>query len=244
MQHYFMDQALTVGAEVSLPTAIQKHWLRVLRAKPGAQAEFVDDQQQVFIGELMDENQGTIKIVLQTDHDAELPIATTIACGLPKSGKAELMVQKATEMGVAEIIFLPTEWSVAQWKHKAGKKVERLQKIAHSAAEQSHRNLVPKVRYLDRFTDLLDVQVDQRVVAYEEAAKRGEVSELVRVVTKMQPGQRLLAVFGPEGGLSPTEVKWLQDHAFHVVGLGPRILRTESAPLYFLSAMSVLSELK
>ncbi|USS87375.1 16S rRNA (uracil(1498)-N(3))-methyltransferase [Fructilactobacillus hinvesii] len=244
MQHYFIDQALTVNEQLELPPEIQKHWIRVLRAQPGEQAEFVDDQQQVFIGELTNGDQGLVQIKTKTDLNTELPIAVTVACGLPKSGKAELIVQKATELGASEIIFLPTEWSVAQWKQKAAKKVARLQKIAQAAAEQSHRNLIPQVSYLNGLAALDQLNVNQRVVAYEEAAKQGEASELVRVVSQMQAGQRLLAVFGPEGGLSPAEIERLEAANFHVVGLGPRILRTESAPLYFLSAISVLSELK
>ncbi|USS92781.1 16S rRNA (uracil(1498)-N(3))-methyltransferase [Fructilactobacillus ixorae] len=246
MQHYFSERPLTVGEEVPLSAEIKQHWLRVLRATIGTQAEFVDDQQQVFVGELVDEQQGIIKIVAATTQNVELPVAVTIACGLPKSGKAELIVQKATELGAQTIIFVPTDWSVAKWSQKATKKIARLQKIARSAAEQSHRNVIPEVRYYENLTALQTVaaDADQRVIAYEEAAKQGETSRLVQLGTQLHPGDRVIALFGPEGGLRLEEVQDLQATGFQVVGLGPRILRTESAPLYFLSAISVLSELK
>ncbi|WP_429970838.1 16S rRNA (uracil(1498)-N(3))-methyltransferase [Fructilactobacillus sp. Tb1] len=244
MQHYFLNQTLTVGDTLELPADIKKHWIRVMRAETGSKAEFVADNQSLFIGELVDESNGKIKIIEQANHNVELPFSVTIACGLPKSGKAELIVQKATEMGVSKIIFLPTDWAVAKWNQKAGKKVERLQKVAKSAAEQSHRNLIPEVTYLDSVNSLIDIDANQKVVAYEESAKEGESSNLVKVVNSLHAGDSLLAFFGPEGGISPAEIDKLQANNFTLVGLGPRILRTESAPLYFLSAVSVLSELR
>ncbi|WP_395318572.1 16S rRNA (uracil(1498)-N(3))-methyltransferase [Fructilactobacillus frigidiflavus] len=243
MQHYFLNQTLRVGDQLELPAEIKKHWLRVMRAEKGSQAEFVDDNQLLFVGELVDEN-GKIELIEQKQHDVELPVQVTIACGLPKSGKAELIVQKATEMGASQIIFLPTDWAVAKWNQKAPKKIERLQKIAQSAAEQSHRNLIPKVTYVTGITELAKVPATQKVVAYEESAKQGESSNLVKVVNSLHHGEQLLAFFGPEGGVSPNEIEKLKKMNFTLVGLGPRILRTESAPLYFLSAVSALSELK
>lgn len=243
MQHYFLNHALKVGEQVELPTEIQKHWLRVMRAEKGSQAEFVSNNQILFVGELIDEQTATIEIIKQVDNNVELPIKVTLACGLPKSGKAELIVQKATEMGASKIIFLPTDWAIAKWNQKAGKKVERLQKIAKSAAEQSHRNLIPQVSYLNDLNELGKISVTQKVAAYEESAKQGESSNLVKVINSLQPGNQLLAFFGPEGGISPAEISKLEAMNFTLVGLGPRILRTESAPLYFLSVVSALSEL-
>ncbi|CAJ1185072.1 16S rRNA (uracil(1498)-N(3))-methyltransferase [Fructilactobacillus sanfranciscensis] len=244
MQHYFLNQSLEVGDQLELPTEIKKHWLRVMRAEKGSKAEFVANNQLIYIGELIDEQNGKIELIKKIEHNVELPFAVTIACGLPKNGKAELIVQKATEMGVNTIIFLPTDWSVAKWNQKAVKKVDRLQKIAKSAAEQSHRNLIPKVMYLDGLNKLCEIPANQKVVAYEESAKHGESSNLVKVVNSLDKGEKLLAFFGPEGGISPDEISKLKDMNFTLVGLGPRILRTESAPLYFLSAVSALSELK
>lgn len=244
MQHYFLDQSLEVGEQLELPTEIKKHWLRVMRAKKGNKAEFVANNQLIYVGELIDEQTGKIELIQKIEHNVELPFEVTIACGLPKNGKAELIVQKATEMGVDNIIFLPSEWSVAKWNQKATKKVERLQKVAQSAAEQSHRNLIPKVMYLAGLKKLFEIPATQKVVAYEESAKQGESSNLVKVVNSLQKGDHLLAFFGPEGGISPDEISKLKNMNFTLVGLGPRILRTESAPLYFLSAVSALSELK
>lgn len=244
MQHYFLDQPLKVGQKVSLPSDISKHWIRVMRATVASKAEFVSSDNQLYIGELFNENEATVKILSESKTDVEMPINVTIVCGLPKSGKAELIVQKATELGVTRIIFVPTAWSVAKWNSKAAKKVQRLQKIAKSAAEQSHRNVIPKIEYLNGLNQLKEIKADQRIVAYEESAKQGETSKLVQVLSKLKPHQSLLAFFGPEGGISPDEIQQFEKWQYQLVGLGPRILRTETAPLYFLSAVSVISELK
>lgn len=86
-------------------------------------------------------------------------------------------------------------------------------------------------------------QFDCVIVAYEESAKEGESAALVKAVTGLKKGSRILFVFGPEGGLSPAEIATLEEAGAILAGLGPRILRTETAPLYALSAVSVLTEL-
>ncbi|MDN6597375.1 MAG: RsmE family RNA methyltransferase, partial [Lentilactobacillus parabuchneri] len=82
-----------------------------------------------------------------------------------------------------------------------------------------------------------------KIVAYEESAKIGEEANLVKAVRATKPGQSIVAVFGPEGGIDEGEVNLLVNNGYRLAGLGPRIMRTETAPLYFLSAVSVLTEL-
>ena len=81
------------------------------------------------------------------------------------------------------------------------------------------------------------------MIAYEESAKAGEMAHLAQVLTDVQPGERILAVFGPEGGIMPAEIETLVAAGGILCGLGPRILRTETAPLYLLSAASYQLEL-
>ena len=80
-------------------------------------------------------------------------------------------------------------------------------------------------------------------MAYEESAKAGEHGQLVQSLQSAQPGQSLICVFGPEGGIAPKEIEALQAAGFLLAGLGPRILRAETAPLYLLSAISYVTEL-
>ncbi|MEJ6400704.1 RsmE family RNA methyltransferase [Nicoliella lavandulae] len=245
MQHYFLNQPLAIDQVVAIPSLIKKHWLKVMRAVDGTKAEFVDDAQNVFIGELINSQiEPAIKIIESKPFNAELPFSITIACGVAKNDKADWMVRKATEMGVDRIIFFAGDWSIAKWQpNRVNKKLERLNTIALSAAEQSHRNRVPVVEYQAKLNTIVSADYDQKVVAYEESAKAGEESMLHQTVNQMQPNDSMVAVFGPEGGISPREIELLTDQQVQPVGLGPRILRTETAPLYLLAAISAFSEL-
>ncbi|MBW1605506.1 16S rRNA (uracil(1498)-N(3))-methyltransferase [Lactobacillus sp. Sy-1] len=245
MQHYFLNQSIQIGQTIGLPAAVQKHWLRVMRASVGNRAEFVDNAEHVFIGELVQSDaQPQIKIIDQKQLNAELPFSVTIACGVAKNDKADWMVRKATEMGVDRVIFFAGDWSIAKWQpNRVGKKIDRLSTIALSAAEQSHRNKVPTIEYQAKLALIIAGDYQQKIVAYEESAKAGEESMLHQTVAQMHPNDSILAVFGPEGGISPQEIELMESKGVKKAGLGPRILRTETAPLYLLAAISAFSEL-
>ena len=119
-------------------------------------------------------------------------------------------------------------------------------KIAQGAAEQSKRNLIPELRLFDKKADFLAALAafDRIIVAYEEAAKEGETAALVRALSGLEAGAKVLFIFGPEGGLSPEEIAVFGQAGAVSAGLGPRILRAETAPLYALTAVSVMLELE
>lgn len=245
MQHYFLNKSLTTGQSVQLPKEIAHHLGKFLRAEVGDQFELVSSEHQVFEAKIseLDGNQITAVVTEQTNKDVELPVNVTIVSGLSKGNKPEWIVQKATELGVSKVIFMPMNWSIVKWDQKASKKINRLNEVALSAAEQSHRNVVPEVAYLNGLKALTQMNFDTKLVAYEESAKVGEEANLVKAVRQTSPGQSIVAVFGPEGGISESEISLLKENGFVLAGLGPRIMRTETAPLYFLSAVSVLTEL-
>lgn len=247
MQRYFIHQERPhIKEKLSLPPSVAHHFITVLRAEPGTQCELVFDNEHVYRAALIDSRTAQIEVLEDLQQNAELPIHPLLACGLPKTkGKPELIVQKATELGADEIIFFESARSVSHWAtNKQTKKIGRLQKIANGAAEQSHRNLIPKISYLPNLDAVLkQTSAEQKVVAWEESAKQGETSALATVLQQVRPGDRMLAIFGPEGGLTEDEVAQMQAAGVVPVGLGPRILRTETAPLYLLSAISFAAEL-
>lgn len=244
MQRYFIKPILKTGTRFDLDSNVSKHWLQVMRGVPGDQAEFVDGQEDLYLGQLNEDH--TVTVVKPLETYVELPVKVTILSGLPKQDKAEWIVQKATEMGADTICFFGADWSVAKWQpNKLAKKLSRLQKIAQGGAEQAHRTHVPTVRYFNTLKQAVaELKTDHLLVAYEEAAKRGEQSQLVKLLNRVQKNERLTAVFGPEGGISPAEMQLLEQRHATVAGLGPRILRTETAPLYFLAAVSTMLELQ
>ncbi|KRN02611.1 hypothetical protein FD13_GL001835 [Levilactobacillus senmaizukei DSM 21775 = NBRC 103853] len=247
MQRYFLDEPVTTGQQLNLDATTYRHWVRVLRAEVGDQAEFVDSTAHLFHGELtrVTDDAATVTLTAVSTPAVELPVSVTIACGLPKQEKAEWITQKATELGVQHIIFFSGDWSVAKWQgNKVAKKLTRLNKIAAGAAEQAHRLIRPTVSYADNLAAVLQTPVTTTLVAYEESAKQGEQSALNQQLTHLRPGDSLLTIFGPEGGISPKEIQMAQQAGAALVGLGPRILRTETAPLYLLAAVSMVLELQ
>lgn len=223
-----------------------KHMFSVMRLKEGEQVTLVFDDGVKRLARVLDPAQQSLEILEELADNNELPVQVTIASGFPKGDKLEFITQKATELGANAIWAFPADWSVAKWDgKKLAKKSEKLEKIAQGAAEQSKRNLIPEVRLFDKQADFLAAlaDFDRIIVAYEESAKEGESAALVKAVTELKKGSRILFIFGPEGGLSPAEIATLEEMGAILAGLGPRILRTETAPLYALSVVSVLTEL-
>lgn len=252
MQRYFITTVITdLQQPVKLSVEQSHHALHVMRMKMDDTVQLVDSQGRVFaacLSEATDKSAG-FKITAALDINTELPVTATIFIGLPKGDKLELITQKTTELGVHHIVPVQMQRSVTKWEpKKQGKKVERLQKIAQQAAEQSQRNLVPQVAELHHFSELVNrlSEFDVVCIADEEAAKAGESSQLAQIYQQLQPGQQIAYIFGPEGGLDRSEIdKLLAAAGAHVwqCALGPRILRAETAPLYALSSLSYALEL-
>ncbi|MBS4762252.1 16S rRNA (uracil(1498)-N(3))-methyltransferase [Carnobacteriaceae bacterium zg-ZUI252] len=246
MQRYFLKSddknALILDDEQT------HHVVRVMRMRAGQRIEVVLSNQQAGVAEItaIDDTGVTLQWVLDDTTTKELLVNVTIACGLPKGDKLEWIVQKATELGASAFQPFETAWSVVKWENKKqSKKIERLQKIAQEAAEQSHRNVVPTVQPFLSSKAFLETlkEYDVVIVAYEETAKEGQYAAFKQVVQTLKSGQNVLAIFGAEGGLSAQEVaSFVQENAV-VCGLGPRIMRAETAPLYVLSALSYALEL-
>lgn len=242
MQRYFINSA--PQATITLPDDVAQHLLKVMRAQAGTQIEVVLDDHRVYLAELT-ENQH-LKLLRQLPNNSELPVKATLICGIPKTKeKPEIIVQKATELGADRIIFFEAARSVSHWNgKKQARKLLRLQKIAQGAAEQSHRNYIPTIEYAGSLEEVIAANLAPvRLVAWEESAKQGETSALHHQFTQLQNSDEVAVVFGPEGGLTDQEVQLMEAHEFIPVGLGPRILRTETAPLYFMAALSYAVEL-
>ena len=247
MQRYFYANNL-VDNKLELPKDIYKHAITVMRMRVGDKFEVVTPDEKVQVMELtnVSKNEAEAIVVEQFEHHTKLPVETTIVCGLSKGDKAEFIVQKGTELGADHFIFFKGDFSIAKWDDKKqAKKLARLEKIALAAAEQSHRTTIPTVSYLSSLSQLTLAQGEVGVVAYEEAAKKGEKANLVKVLEKLakKDAPRLTAVFGPEGGISTKEIELLEEKGFVTAGLGPRIMRAETAPLYLLATLSYAFEL-
>jgi 16S rRNA (uracil1498-N3)-methyltransferase len=247
VQRYFVKQSAN-EARFLIDGDDRHHIIKVMRMEIGDKIICVNPLGNAAVCEIakITDEQVVADVVQWIDEKSELPISITIASGLPKGDKLEWVIQKGTELGANEFIPFTARRSVVKWdEKKAAKKIDRWQKIAKEAAEQSHRGLVPDIVSPLGFKDLIEKSqnFDYKLAAFEDESRTGETSIFSATLQKMKDGESLLLVFGPEGGLAEEEVQVLQENGFALCGLGPRILRTETAPLYALAAISYYFEL-
>ncbi|MCL6574335.1 MAG: 16S rRNA (uracil(1498)-N(3))-methyltransferase [Bacillus sp. (in: Bacteria)] len=247
MQRYFVNKK-AMDNRFLIDKEDHHHILKVMRMQIGDQVICVDPEGKQAVCRLVEITDLNVvaDIVQWKDDISELPILITIASGLPKGDKLEWIIQKGTELGAHQFLPFSAARSVVKWdEKKAAKKIDRWQKIAKEAAEQSHRTVLPKVLSTIGFKEMLTKSKDYhyKLAAFEEESRNGETSVLSSTLKRIKKGESLLLVFGPEGGLTNDEVIQLKNNDFEVCGLGPRILRTETAPLYALAAISYHFEL-
>lgn len=245
MQQYFVQDSVSNPYQVTNKELL-KHLFSVLRLQEGERLILVFHDGEKWQARLTNKEAALFDLEERVVSNQELPVQVTLACAYPKGDKLDLVAQKATELGVHQIWGFPGQWSVVKWDaKKRTKRQDKLRKIVLGAAEQSKRDLLPQVELLADQAELLQRmdQFDHVLVAYEEEAKAGEKSRLAQVLSQLTEGQKILILVGPEGGISPQEVTSYQEHDAQLVGLGPRILRAETAPLYLLSAISYQLEL-
>jgi 16S rRNA (uracil1498-N3)-methyltransferase len=247
MQRYFIEQRID-RETVTIKGDDARHIGRVMRMQPGDSMICCDPDSRCAICTIQELSAEwvTASVGKFLNERAELPVNVTVSQGLPKGDKLDLIVQKGTELGASMFLPFEAERSIVKWdRKKRQKKTDRLQKIAKEAAEQAHRSRVPDVSEPISFQELLfrSKRHHAKIAAYEEAAKHGENENLVNALRKATIGDSLLVAIGPEGGFSDNEARALKENGFSLCGLGPRILRTETAALYILAAVSYQFEL-
>lgn len=248
MQRYFINEEYEDHQLFVLSGDDFHHASHVMRMKIGDQCFLTFSNEVAVVAEITGilENQIELKEIQKETAQKEMPYSVSIACGYTKGDKLEWVAQKATELGMSELIGFPSKTSVVKWdEKKLDKKNQRFEKIVKEAAEQSHRQKIPKIQLLSSFKQLETrlKQYDHVLIAYEESAKIGETKSLVKSLQMIVPGEKILIIFGPEGGITPEEISLFESYQGVLCGLGPRILRAETAPLYALSAMSYQWEL-
>ena len=155
--------------------------------------------------------------------------------GLPKSEKMEFVIQKAVELGIYEIIPVSTKRSVVKLDEKKEKdKVNRWQEIAHAAAKQSKRRIIPKINQVMTMKQAVDFtsNFDLVIIPYELAEGMDKTRKIIESV---RPGQKIGIFIGPEGGFEEEEINLAVENDIIPITLGKRILRTETAGLTVLS---------
>lgn len=210
---------------------------KVLRLKQGEELLVCDGQGRECLCCISDISPDMVSLVVKDRRESRTePKATVrVYMAFPKSDKLEHVIQKATELGAYEIIAFPSARCVSKPDEKSlKKKLERWQKIAASAAEQSGRGRVPAVRILENYQEALRevADADMPILFYEN-----EHSTTLRMALSSRQFHTASLLTGPEGGLEPREVEMAAELGIRVCTLGSRILRCETAPLCALSAV-------
>ena len=172
--------------------------------------------------------------------DVEMPFKVSVYQCFPKGDKLETVIQKAVELGAYEIVAVMSERCVARPDGKAfAKRLERLKKISESAAAQCGRSIIPEIRGIISYSEAIkEIQhKDIGFICYE-----GDGTVALPELLKEKP-ETIGFLIGPEGGIAEKEVNLAKQSGINLAGLGKRILRTETASGYVLSAISVLLEL-
>ena len=183
------------------------------------------------------------KIIESDYNDTSLPIKIYLFQALPKSEKMELIIQKAVELGAEGVIPVETGRCVVRLDDKKKKsKVVRWQSISESAAKQSKRNIIPQIFEVCSYKKMLNAvkQLDLFLVPYE--CKEG-MSATKNALLKIKKGMSIGILIGCEGGFEESEIKALQQEGAHIISLGKRILRTETAAITAMGMCMLYAEM-
>lgn len=214
---------------------------KVLRLKNGEEVLVCDGEGNECVCTVSDVSAGQISLVVKSRQASasEPAVKVSIYMAFPKADKLEHVIQKATELGAYEIVAFPSARCISKPDAKSlQKKLERWQKIAASAAEQSGRGRIPQVLTADSYQEALAraAQADKAILFYEN-----ERATTLRMALEENTFQSISLLTGPEGGLEPVEVEKAKDAGLEICTLGNRILRCETAPLCALSAVMYAS---
>jgi 16S rRNA (uracil1498-N3)-methyltransferase len=236
MQRYFVDK---IENDVVYLTKEQEHHIvKVMRMKEQEQVTCACDG-IIYLCEI--ESLNPLKVVCKErlDENNELEVDVTLLYCLPKGDKLDLVLQKATELGVKEIILVQSERCIAKIKKEdEARKLIRFNTIVKEASEQSKRSVVPIVNKIINYKDINKYHFDHSFIAYENEKDETYFSYLSKVNKKESIG----ILIGSEGGFSLKEVEYAKSNGYTSISLGKRILRSETAVFYALSAISLIIE--
>ncbi|RHR32976.1 16S rRNA (uracil(1498)-N(3))-methyltransferase [Clostridium sp. AF19-22AC] len=239
MHHFFTEPSQIRDPHIFITGPDVNHMKNVLRIMPGERVGISDGQGTDYICEVdrLEETEVVLNILSSEKSYSELASRIYLFQGLPKGDKMELIIQKAVELGVFEIVPVATRRAVVKLdEKKAKKKTERWNAIALGAAKQSGRSLIPEVKPVMRFAEALEYakELDVLLIPYEMAEGMEKTKEIISAVRQ---GQSVGVFIGPEGGFDEEEVEKAAAEGAQPVTLGRRILRTETAGLTVLSIL-------
>lgn len=228
----YTPQVLNAGSDCVLDAAPSHHLSTVLRARADQAIELFNGDGNVYAAHIVAIGRKAVTVTIDdcSSTDNESPLQIELGIGISKGDRFDFVLQKSTELGVTTITPLVTERTEVRLDHeRAGKKLEHWRQVIISACEQSGRNVLPSVNAIQKLTDwTAQCDAPQKFVLHHRAEK--------------SPGSqakppRVALLVGPEGGLSSAEIETAEKAGFVAWRLGPRVLRTETAPLAAITAL-------
>ena len=245
MNQFFIESSSVREDKIVIEGPEVNHIVNVLKIKKGEKISLAaSDTGLTYTCTVADYDASSVTCLIEDvqSESRELPINITLYQGLPKSDKLEFVIQKAVEMGAARIVPVAMKRSVVKLSpEKADKKVTRWNAIAASAASQSKRSMIPEVSAPMSYDEAINEAsaCDAILVPYELAEGMDETRQILSGLKNS--GTRSVAVFiGPEGGFDDGEIGRAREAGAHIITLGNRILRTETAPIAILSWLTYI----
>ena len=239
MHHFFVSPEQIDDKYVTITGGDVNHIKNVLRMKIDEELLISNGQDKDYYCKIESVSDDEIKAVILDEEfeGTELPTELYLFQGLPKSDKMELIIQKAVELGVKEIIPVATKRCVVKLDDKKeASKIKRWQAISESAAKQSRRTIIPEVSSVMSFKEAINraKEFELGIIPYENFKDMTETKEVLK---KVQKGIKIGIFIGPEGGFEESEIQYALENGIHPISLGKRILRTETAGLAILSVL-------
>ena len=244
MFNFFVEDSARNGDRYIISGTDFNHIKNVLRMKVGENLLVSDGGvSHLCMIEDYSEETVTVSVLEENYNDTELPTRIYLFQGLPKGDKLELIIQKAVELGVYEIIPVEMSRSVVKIEDKKRKsKQERWQAIAESAAKQSKRNIIPTVREATSFKQAMEIAKSLDVFAVPYENKDG-MKATAECFDKLKTAKSVGILIGPEGGFDEREIDLALEANGDVISLGKRILRAETAAITAVSAVMLYIEM-
>lgn len=244
MYRFYVEENQIIDKEITILGTDVNHIKNVLRMNKDDELIICNGQGEDYhcIIDTMSNSQIIAKVKTQETTDTELKAKIYLFQGLPKKDKMELIIQKAVELGVFEIIPVVTKRTVVKLDYKKEqKKLERWNAIAISAAKQSNRGIIPRVSESMSFKKALEYakELEGNIVPYEKAKGIKDTKE---ILNQMSQCKSIGVFIGPEGGFEESEIKDCLEQEIKPITLGKRILRTETAGLTALSLLMLQLE--
>lgn len=233
MRRFFIEPTQITSLEATIVGPESRHIRKVLRMIPGDKISLFDGRGNIYLAKIEEITRDKIKTsILQKEKAAPEPPFIHLGIGLLKGAKMDLIVQKATELGVDTMLPFSSQHCAT---HEKKARLDRWERITFESCKQCGRAVPPVLKPLQDFNSLLKIpgENDTKIIFWEKE----ETVNLHDIIPPLHAVQSVFAIIGPEGGFSDKEIIQAQDAGFHAATLGKRTLRAETAAI---AAMSIL----